>query len=235
MNGVASAVLQDAFEIPRTHVISMDLKNCLVNDAKNLIRRHLETLGKNVIVVGHSAGGQLGTHFVDHANVELVISMCGPSHNPLDYPIWLWPKTGAYLGKTLSNQNFHLPADLSEYIFGMAPPDEFIADSRGHLVAQMNFGGFCRLNPAPPKPRFGTKLLCVSSTGDNLVTQGSVEKTTLRLGAYGMSVCCNHHFIHIGRGGERRMRLVASRAQEMVFSNQMGGFSSQTRYNQPAA
>ena len=207
-------------------VVSMDLEGCRLSDAKKLVRKYLIQLGPNTIIVGHSAGGQLATHFIDHDNVAMVVSICAPSHNPLDYPIWLLPKTAAYLWKTVSNQRFHLPDRLSQKLFGMTPPSEHVVDSCGHLVGAMNFGGLFGINPAPPKSSFGKPLLCVSSDGDVLITQKSVERTALALGGDNFSVSCKNHFPQLGLGAERRMRDIAKKAGAIMRDYSTGMIDS---------
>ncbi len=222
MNEVVVKAFREFFGITdNSKIVSMDLQGCRLSDAKKLIRKHLMQLGPNTIIVGHSAGGQLATHFVDHFNVAMVVSICAPSHNPLDYPIWLWRDTTAYLWKTISNQKFHLPDSLSKRLFGLTPLSEDVVDSCGYLVGAMNFG-FLGFNPAPPKLLFGKRLLCVSSDGDALITTRSVEKSARGLGAHSMSISCWHHFAHYGLGAERRMRDVAKRAGEIIRENSTG-------------
>lgn len=216
INNVAIDVIEEFFGIDGRDISSIDLEDCKnVREAKAYIDEELTSLGSHTILIGHSAGGQLLEHFIGHPNVVTAVSVCGPSHNPLDYPMWLLPKTATYIGKTVSNQHYRLPGELSRELFGMAPPAEYVTDSWGHLIGQLNFGCLAG-NFAPRRPKIGAECLFVATTGDRLITPRSVKKTADRFGGHYMCLDHPNHYPQLGVGAKERMLQICRKIGEIV-------------------
>lgn len=165
------------------------LKN--IEEAKNYIQSQIMILAKDgddVVVIGHSAGGQLASHFLGAIGVRLVVQICAPSHNPSHYPWWMWFKTGKYFLKLLSSKAFAPDDKSSKLLFGRLVPENMRGKSAGTLVAQLNMG-WLKGNPAPKKRRIicgnhQTILYTYRATGDKLITAKATLCTADRLGGY---------------------------------------------------
>ncbi len=179
-----------------------------IDEAKNYVQGQIMILAKDgddVIVIGHSAGGQLATHFLGATGVKLVVTICAPSHNPTHYPWWMWFKTGKYFLKLLSPKAFALDSKSSELLFGRQVPEHMRGKSAGTLVAQLNMG-WLKGNPAPKRRTFAeklqengrkAKLLCISAKGDVLITERAVQSTAELLGGDHRIVKHPDHYPHL--------------------------------------
>ncbi len=209
-------VFQQFFGIDHEKTLSSDLEGCQnIDEAKSYIGMCLAELGPNTIIVGHSAGGQLAENFIGNPNVALVVSICGPSHNPLRYPLWLWTKTARYLGKILTNQFFRLPDSLTIKLFGISIPEDMAGDSWGNLVGGMNLGCVGG-NSTPKKPRTGAECVFVATTGDVLITPGSVQKTAEKFCGHFICLAHSNHIPQIGVGATRRMFEICHKIRDVV-------------------
>jgi pimeloyl-ACP methyl ester carboxylesterase len=206
------------FRATEANVISIDLEGCKSEkQAVEYIRIQLENLGENVIIIGHSAGGQIATRFIGDPRVSMVVSVCGPSHHPLDYPTFLWLATTRYLWKTLSNKFFRLDDDTCCKLFGRTLPSSMRGDSWGNLASQMNFGWLAG-NSEPALLKRGLSLF-VATTGDKLITPKSVEMTSSELGGEFLLLDHPDHFPQVGLNSEKNINCILENINDVFQEN----------------
>ncbi len=199
-------------------IVSIDLECCKsVKEALQYISSWITILGGRVVIIGHSAGGQLATHFIDNMKVSLVVSVCGPSHNPLDYPAFLWPSTTKYLWDTATDKFFRPTDGDSTKIFGRTVPMEMRGDSWGWIVGQMNFGLLAG-NSSAAEVRLGSSLF-VTCTGDRLITPNAVLKNCLRLRGEYLELDHPDHYPMIGPKGDKNIDCILLEVRRMLQYN----------------
>lgn len=180
-------------------VTLMDLQGFhSIGQAVEVIDTNLRGYDEKIVIIGHSAGGQLATRFIDDPRVQYVVGICNPSHTPLDYPWRVWveqSKPGLFLA-SLFNRQINLPKSSVVRLFGAEPSTILCAPTRGHFCLQMSMG--CLLGNFAPKVKAEGKYLGISCLGDPLVSVNSGAKTARR--CHGIHVVINHpnHFPQIG-------------------------------------
>lgn len=174
-----------------------------IEECRNMLQTSIALQQDEVVLVGHSGGAQVATHFLHHPAVKLVVGICPPSHNPLRLPFSLWSKTLAHLKDTSSVEPFGLSDPLSKELFGRNVPAEMVSKTSGTLMRQFNLG-FLGGNPAPPKrqdwcAQGGAELLLFSSGSDPLISVGAVRSTAVRLDGFHFQLTGTHlfHYPHI--------------------------------------
>ena len=182
---------------------TLDLTSCKgVVDAKEMlseaISHAVSESGREVVLIGHSAGGQLVSHFIDDGRVKFVVSLCGPSHNPLDYPWMLWPifSNFGYLSKCLLGSKLWLKEEDRRDLFGGEVHHNQKAYTYGHLALQITFGWL--LGNRASKVNTFRKFLAVACKGDKTVTSKSVRKTAKRCQGFYKELDHGDHYPQIG-------------------------------------
>lgn len=180
-------------------MLSPGFKN--VQDAKRQIGSFIRIMSsgdKNIVLVGHSAGGQLATHFIDNPKVMAVVTICAPSHDPRDYPLTVWPIQNLYTLQSLFNRMFCLKEKHRAKLFGGSLPEHMKSLSFGWFALQMSMGAL--LGNFTPKVRSLGKLLAFYSSGDPTILPKVVEKLASRYNGTTVGINCDHHYPLIEEG-----------------------------------
>ena len=216
INAEILGVFKKFLRISDKNVLSIDLEGCSnIQESIDYIQSKIHILGENVIIVGHSAGGQLAKHFIDNPSVTLIVTISAPTHNPLEFPLWLWIRTLRFLGKIMFNKFFRLPKDTGEQLFGRTTPESMTGDSWGRLFMQMNLGSLTG-NPAPKIPRRGAPCLFVACSGDRLITPDVVRKNAKKFHANYLLLDHPDHFPQIGPNAKRNLYEIILEVEELL-------------------
>jgi hypothetical protein len=164
--------------------------------AKRAIRRVIDSLWgkdkKRIVLMGHSAAGQVIIPFIDDPRVKAVISICPPGHNPLDMPLQVWSVQFLYTIQTVLNQLFCIKEKHRSKLFGGLLPEYMKALSYGWFALQMSMGAL--LGNFSPKTRLRNKFLAFWSTGDPTVLPKAVVKMAIKHNGVGCEINCGHHY-----------------------------------------
>lgn len=154
---------------------------------------------EEIVLIGHSAGGQLIIPFIDDQRVKAVVSINPPSYNPLDLPLKVWPVQFMYTIQTVCNRLFCIKEKHRARLFGGMLPESMKGLSFGWFALQMSMGAL--LGNFSPKTRARNKFLAFWSTGDPTVLSRAVVKMAVKHNGLGVEVDCPHHYPLIEEDG----------------------------------
>ncbi|MEI6042344.1 MAG: alpha/beta hydrolase [bacterium] len=166
-----------------------------VSNAKEELGKHISdnySPDEDLVIIGHSFGGQLATHFIDDSRVKAVVTIGAPSHNPMDYPFRVWPIQNLYFFQSLFNFRFRLKEKHRAKLFGGVLPDYVEALSYGWLALQVCMGAV--LGNFAPKVKSVGKLLAFYCDGDPTILPKVVKKLARRYHGREIGISCPHHY-----------------------------------------
>ena len=146
----------------------------------------------DIVLIGHSAGGQIIIPFIDDSRVRAVISICPPGHNPLDYPLKVWAVQSLYTIQTVFNQLFCIKEKHRAELFGGVLPEYMKALSYGWFALQMSMGVL--LGNFRAKTKAWNKFLAFWSDGDPTIKPEVVMDMSIRHHGSGVGIKCSHHY-----------------------------------------
>ena len=147
---------------------------------------------REIILIGHSAGGQVIIPSIDDPRVKAVIAINPPSYNPLDLPLRVWPVQFIYTIQTVCNRLFCISEKHRAKLFGGILPEAMKGLSYGWLALQMSMGAL--LGNFSPKTKARNKFLAFWSTGDPTVLSKAVVKMAVKHHGLAERLVCAHHY-----------------------------------------